>query len=208
MSELTSPRGGWSLVSGSLWWLGWHPLVAPVIGAFAGLALGNALAIPAEVLLGLHPLATMGGLVVVGALAGVGAWYRGTDAVNERYRGVLDLHRGGVPLPGSDAVAFALVGEGSGSIPFVRPSRGYDATFVVLREDSVAVHPGTLDVAERRPDVEDGAIEVPYDHVESARYDGSSLVLHTTWDDRLQYASDGEPTALLDALTDRVDGSR
>ena len=190
-----------------MWWLGWHPLVAPVVVGFAGLAVGNALAIPAEALLGLHPLVTMGGLALVGVLVGVGGWYRGTDAVNARYRALLDVHRDGVPVPGTDAVAFALVGEGTGSIPFVQPSRGYDATFAVLRDESLAVHPGSLDLVERRPTFEDGAIEVPYDHVESARYDGSSLVVHTTWDDRLQYASDREPTALLDALAERVPGS-
>jgi len=210
MSEITRRGVDLGVLAGSLWWLGWHPLVALVVGWFAGLAVGNALAIPVLALLGVHPLATMGGLAVLGSLVGVAGWYRGTRAVNARYRTLLDAHRGGVRLPGTDAVAFALIGTGSGSTPLVEPPPGYDARFVVLRDESMAVQPGTLDLAERRPDLDlhdDAAVAVPYDQIESVEYGGTSLVVHTTRGDDLRYESDREPAALMDALGDRARGS-
>lgn len=187
-------------VSGSRWWLGWHPIVASAIGGGAGLAVGNAMAIPVEVTLGVHPLVAMGGLTVAGFLAGLVGWYLGTKEINRRYRTVLDGFRSGTVAPGADATTYALVAAGEGWRPLVTPHRRYEATYVRLGESGIGIYPGVIDLTERKPELDGDAVEIRYDDVASVAYDGTALVVSTTDGEAFRYEADADPTELLRAL--------
>lgn len=201
----TVPTGGkLGDVNGPLWWTGWHPVVTPVIGGAAGLALGNAIAIPVGLMLGLHTLLTMALFTVLGVGVGVLGWYRGTNEVNENYRAVLDAYRDGAMAADASVTTYTLVTEGRGSNVLVAPHRRYSTTYLVLGASSLSVYTGALDLAKRQPELDDEAIEIPYDQIRTVAYDKSALTIQTVRGDRLQYDSASEPKELLGDLRGRI----
>lgn len=188
----------------ALWWLGWHPIITPLIGGVGGLTVGNAIAVPMGLLFGLDVLLTMGAGAVVGALAGVGVWYRGTKTVNREYGDVAAS-----VAPGGDDAAdatpsFVLLGQGAGTRPLVEPNRRYDASVVRLGADVMDVRRGSFDFADRRVTFGREAVSLPYEFVRTVTYDGSALAIETTRGDRFTADATTEPTDLLCALRDRI----
>ncbi|MFB6130545.1 MAG: hypothetical protein ABEJ28_06965 [Salinigranum sp.] len=189
----------------ALWWLGWHPIVAPIAGAVAGLTLGNAIAIPVGLLLGINVLYTMAAGTAAGAVAGVAAWYRGTQAVNRDYGDVVASVGAGIGGADDGSPTFVLLGDGTGSRPRVEPCRRYDATVLRLGDDAVDVHRGTFDLVDRRPVLDHGTMSLPYDRIRSIEYGGSALTIETTRGDRFVYDAASEPIELIEALCGRAD---
>lgn len=191
-------------VNRPLWWIGWRPVVTPVVGGGAGLAVGNAVAIPALALVGLHPLVTMAVSTITGVCVGAAGWYLGTREVNHQYRDVLDMYRSGVSSPDVDETTYVLLTGGAGTKPLVTPHRNYRTTYVVLRESTIALSSGGLDLSTRRLTVDGDATEVAYEDVAHVSSEHSALRIRTTDGDEFRYVSLSEPRALLGDLRNRL----
>lgn len=189
----------------ALWWLGWHPVVALVVGAAAGLAASNAIAVPLGLLFDANVLLTMITGTAVGTCVGLFAWYRGAAKVNRDYGDVVASIRSGVDLSEeSGSMRFILLGEGTGSTPLVEPDRYYDATVMTLDSDAVSVYYGQFDLVDRRPTFDDDAMVLPYARIRDVTYGGTDLVVETTEADRFSYRTPSEPGELLAALRSRL----
>jgi len=188
----------------ALWWLGWHPVGAALTGTVVGLVLGNATAIVFELAFGVPVLGTMALGIVLGFLAGVLVWFRGTSTVNEAYSEVVASVEAGVRAAEVDAMTFVLLGEGVGSRPLVEPHRTYDATVLRLDADALTVDVGTFDLVDRRPVPGGESLGLPYEHVASVEYDGAALVLETTAGDHFEFDTRSEPAELVRVLRDRI----
>lgn len=206
MARTVDPGRSVGNVNRGLWWIGWRPAVSVGVGAVAGLVVGNATAIPIELLVGFHTLVTMAGAIVVGALLGLLAWYWSAQRVNARYRDVLAAFEGGTAGRDQSAITYALVGDGEGSTPLLEASRRYPATFLALDSSSVTVYEGRLDLVERTPSV-DGGVEIPYDRIRAVDVAEGDLVVETTDGGRLAYPARGNPERALTALRERVRGA-
>lgn len=195
---------GLRLVDGPrpLWWLGWRPAVAIGGGAATGLVLGNGLAIPVSLVLGVHTLATMGGMVVLGALGGLGAWYLGTSRINDQYDGLLESVQQGTTAPERDVTTFALVGEGQGSKPLVDAPTELESTYLALGPDAVTISEGTLDLVDRAPDVDDG-FTVRYADISDLSAAEGRLTVETTDGTTRTFAAPGDAGRAIAALRDR-----
>lgn len=191
-------------VNRPLWWTGWRPIATPVVGGVAGLVVGNAVAIPLLVLVGLHPLLTMAVATFVGLCAGIGGWYWGTREVNRRFRAVLDGYRSGRSPPRADETTYVLLTDGDGTKPLVTPYRHYDTCSVVLRDSSLVLASGHLDVSTRRLTVADDATVIPYESLARVSFEGSTLALRTTDGTEFRYESLSDPHALLRDLRSRL----
>lgn len=192
----------------ALWWVGWHPVVTPVVGAGGGLAASNALAIPLGLLFGVGALTTMVAGTALGAAAGVVAWYVGTRAVNRDYGAVVSSVGSGTRTPGDDeSTTFVLLADGIGSRPLVEPDRRYEATVLTLAPDAIDVRHGTFDLVDRRPYLDDDAgMAIPYERVRAVSADDAEVSIETTTDDRFTYPTASDPTDLVRAIRERIDG--
>lgn len=205
-----------------LWWLGWHPLAAVSVGVFAGVVAGNVLltwGVRAAMLGGgvsrygeafFEPVVGQGtayllslafvpvvGAASVGVVVGGVLWYAGVRTIDRHAEAVLDRVLGRLGQTAAVSTAPTLTG-GRGSVPLVDGHRTYGVSLVRLDEDAASFDEYELRMADRRTDRVD-AVRVPYDRVDSVRYDGSSLHVGTRERDYAAPVSDA-PTEVLDAL--------
>ncbi|MFB6074553.1 MAG: hypothetical protein ABEJ89_06035 [Haloarculaceae archaeon] len=190
-------------INTGLWWLGWRPLESVLVGAAAGLVIGNGIAIVVGLVAGVHTLVTMGAFTAVGAALGLLGWYVGAHEINDGYRSVLEGFAGGATGAGSDVTIYALIGDGHGSKPLVEAPVRYESTYFGFEPSSLHVYEGRLDLVGRTPKLED-SLEIPYDSIEGVDYDGDAVVVSTTRGDTFRYPTADEPTAALAELRARL----
>jgi len=176
-----------------------------IVGGFAGVSAGNLIAVPLQRVTGLTVFTTDATFGLVGVLLGVLGWYWGVGVVNEHYERILDSFRSGVSPHGSDVVTYSILGGGSGSTPLIRPSKSYEATFLVLDGDAMEVHEGTLALDDRRRTYGDASVTIPYGSVGSVEAADASLVIETAQGDRFVFEADLGPGAAAAAIRERVE---
>ncbi|MFB6094024.1 MAG: hypothetical protein ABEJ77_03690 [Halanaeroarchaeum sp.] len=176
-------------------------------GAATGLVLGNALAIPISLVLGVHPLATTAGMILVGTLGGLLAWYAGANRINDQYDGLLSTVQEGTTAPEGDVTTFALVGEGHGSKPLVEAPTEVESTYLSLAPETVTISEGALDLVERAPAV-DEEFTVRFEDVASTSITDGTLTIETTDGTTRQFAAPTDAGPAIDRLLDRCRSQR
>lgn len=186
--------GGLSLPERLLWRAGWHPVASVFVGGFAGLALGNAIAVPAALLANVGAFAAMSGLTVLGLALGLLAWFAGTKVVNARYDRV-------VPSA-TDETDYRLV-AGDGSAPLVAAPETCSVTDVTLDDDAVRFDQQGIEMDDRSAVGEGRTVTVAYDDFARVAVGGDALAVETTTDS-YRFSADEGAEEVADAIRDRA----
>lgn len=191
------------------WWAGWRPLVTVGAANFAGIALGKAIIIPADLLLG-DGLAVMAAVAAFGLVGGVVAWGLGVRSVNDRYPYVVDSFvaetcedaRDAIGV-GEDARVETLV-AGEGSRPFVEAKKRYAVTHLVADAETVRAYQAGLDTVTRESLFGRLVADVSLDRLRDVSYEDERLTLTEDDGSTHRFPADDRPDGAIAMLEDRV----
>jgi hypothetical protein len=165
-----------------LWWIGWRPKVALIVGGIVGLAVA---------------IAAGSGW---GLLAGIPfpvLWFFGTQHINKTWRAYFDRgadvasDSGAKRLDvGKDEAARHLLYYGEGSAVLVTPARAYHFTPLYVGETFLGIYAGPqYDMVKRQGPSEGRTRELYYRQITTVDFERPFFVVKASSGDNIQYQS-------------------
>lgn len=162
-----------------LWWAGWHPILAVVVGVFyAGI-----------------PWAILGTIYVRFRMGSVMTEY-GRFA-EKTTRTLLQQH-------GDDVECYTLKSSRRGRL-LAGYNRYHEVTNLLVDENSVTIHESLkFDAASRMPLLKDSSRELFYDQITSISYTAGHLEISTSGGEVARYRSSRKPGDAMNDLQEKV----